>query len=128
MWKKGQDPKDFKYSWVKSVRVLVEGKVIKLEQGPRLVVDGQVVSQYIDGFRLRAVKINQKIVSNQLFAQFENRLVKKAVLKKLAFLINRLNLRLCHIEPFKSKLDLCEICVYFVFIMFWFSNQIGSSN
>ncbi|KAK3797045.1 hypothetical protein RRG08_036876 [Elysia crispata] len=61
MWRKDQDPKDFKYSWVKSVKVLVEGKVIKLEQGPRLVVDGQVVSQYIDSFRLRVVQVNKRI-------------------------------------------------------------------
>ncbi|RUS84653.1 hypothetical protein EGW08_007573 [Elysia chlorotica] len=61
MWKKGQDDKAFKYSWVKAVRVLVEGKVIKMEQGPRLVVDGQIVSQYIDSFKLRVIQINQKI-------------------------------------------------------------------
>lgn len=61
MWQKGQSVKDFSYSWVKSVRVLVGDKDIRLEQGPRLVVNGQVLQQYIDSFRLRAVQINQRI-------------------------------------------------------------------
>ena len=63
MWRKGQDAAEFKYSWVKTVTVLVGGKTIRLEQGPRLVVDGQVVSQYIDSYRLRVVQINRRIVS-----------------------------------------------------------------
>ncbi|GFR88699.1 zonadhesin [Elysia marginata] len=61
MWRKNQRGSAAKYSWVKAVRVRVEDKDIRLEQGPRLIVDGKIVPQYIDGSRLSVVQINRKI-------------------------------------------------------------------
>ena len=61
-WRKGQPKATMPFSWVKTVTVKVDGKVIQMGQGPSLVVDGQEVTNYIDGFRLRIVMANSRVV------------------------------------------------------------------
>ncbi|CAG5120957.1 unnamed protein product, partial [Candidula unifasciata] len=55
------------YAYVKSLTVHIFDKVIRLQQGGKIIVDGQLVRQFYDGHRFSIIVVNNKIQLKTVF-------------------------------------------------------------